>query len=347
MNSFFIIFIMNVGSETPPVKNHCHRASAGVSLPIMHPELTQCTRAHQPIRTSCDLTLLFSEDFLAFIYSFFERLKVHDLNIYNRKIYDEPRCRSKVTYCCCTCCLSFFIAGKMLFVPYGVFIGCSTLSEIAVRAWCPVLTICPSQCGHSLIHSIPHPSIHSPRCNASGRLGRSPRERLELGEVGPAGFLHLSCTLQRAVPPCGGLRRRPFGVPEVCRPARTWERKRRPRHLETVLVFISENTVAEAPSEPPLCLMGRPASDVFCCGESSSSSSSDPELRSLSLPPFSKLVLELPVEDWDTPNLRARRSDGGGARTPVFNYFAIKNTLKYITNQILVRENKVVSINYS
>lgn len=67
------------------------------------------------------------------------------------------------------------------------------------------------------------------RVEASAGLGRSPGERLELGEVGPAGFLHLSCTLQRAVPPCGGLRRRPFGVPEVCCPAWTWERKHRAR----------------------------------------------------------------------------------------------------------------------
>lgn len=153
------------------------------------------------------------------------------------------------------------------------------------------------------------------RVEASGGLGRSPGERLELGEVGPAGFLHLSCTLQRAVPPCGGLRRRPFGVPEVCCPAWTWESKRRPWHLETALFFIFDGALAKTPSRPPFHLISLPASDAFCCEESSlpslpslppsSSSSSDPELRSRSLPPFSKLLLELPVEVWDTPNLRA------------------------------------------
>lgn len=71
----------------------------------------------------------------------------------------------------------------------------------------------PSGRGHSLI------------TRAGGSAAHPPGERLELGEVGPAGCLHLSCTLQRAVPPCGGLRRRPFGVPEVCCPAWTWERK--------------------------------------------------------------------------------------------------------------------------
>lgn len=48
-----------------------------------------------------------------------------------------------------------------------------------------------------------------------------------------------------------------------------------------------------------------PVSDVFCC---ESSSSSDSELRSRSLPPFSKLLLELPVEVWDTPNLEVRNN---------------------------------------
>lgn len=48
-----------------------------------------------------------------------------------------------------------------------------------------------------------------------------------------------------------------------------------------------------------------PVSDVFCC---ESSSSSDSELRSRSLPPFSKLLRELPVEVWDTPNLKVRNN---------------------------------------
>lgn len=48
-----------------------------------------------------------------------------------------------------------------------------------------------------------------------------------------------------------------------------------------------------------------PVSDVFCC---ESSSSSDSELRSRSLPPFSKLLLELPVEVWETPNLEVRNN---------------------------------------
>lgn len=82
--------------------------------------------------------------------------------------------------------------------------------------------------------------------------------------------------------------------------------------------FRSDGAVAETPSPPPLHLISRPASDAFCCEESSlppsSSSSSEPELRSRSLPPFSKLLLELPVEVWDTPNLRARRGGGGGVR---------------------------------
>lgn len=43
-----------------------------------------------------------------------------------------------------------------------------------------------------------------------------------------------------------------------------------------------------------------PVSDVFCW-ESSSSSDSDP--RSRSLPPFSMLLLELSAEVWETPNL--------------------------------------------
>lgn len=83
--------------------------------------------------------------------------------------------------------------------------------------------------------------------------------------------------------------------------------------------LISDGALAKTPSRPPLYLISPPASDVFCCEESSlsSSSSSDPELRSRSLPPFSKLLLELPVEVWDTPNLRARRSGGGGVRTLV------------------------------
>lgn len=49
-----------------------------------------------------------------------------------------------------------------------------------------------------------------------------------------------------------------------------------------------------------------PVSDVFCW-ESSSSSDSDP--RSRSLPPFSMLLLELPAEVWETPNLEV--SDNG------------------------------------
>lgn len=54
----------------------------------------------------------------------------------------------------------------------------------------------------------------------------SPRERLELSKVGPAGFLRLGRTCNRAVPPCWGLWRCcPFGVPEVCRPAWTWKQK--------------------------------------------------------------------------------------------------------------------------
>lgn len=49
-------------------------------------------------------------------------------------------------------------------------------------------------------------------------------------------------------------------------------------------------------------------SDVFC-SESSSSSDSDP--RSRSLPPFSMLLLELPSEVWETPNLEERKLRGG------------------------------------
>lgn len=48
------------------------------------------------------------------------------------------------------------------------------------------------------------------------------------------------------------------------------------------------------------CAPPPPVSDAFCW-ESSSSSDSDP--RSLSLPPFSMLLLELPTEVWETPNL--------------------------------------------
>lgn len=64
-----------------------------------------------------------------------------------------------------------------------------------------------------------------------------------------------------------------------------------------------------------------PESDVFC---SSDSSSSDSDPRSRSLPPFSMLLLELPSEVWETPNLGTNgngckvRTDGRIYRTQKF-----------------------------
>ena len=64
-----------------------------------------------------------------------------------------------------------------------------------------------------------------------------------------------------------------------------------------------------------------PESDVFC---SSDSSSSDSDPRSRSLPPFSMLLLELPSEVWETPNLGTNgnryklRKDGRIYRTQKF-----------------------------
>lgn len=141
----------------------------------------------------------------------------------------------------------------------------------------------------------------------------SPRERLELSEVGPASFLRLCSTPGWAVPPCRGLGCcSPSRVPEICCPAWTWKRD----HKKTFKLRQEAYAEGLLNSLHDIWLLSSylPGSDVFC-SESSSSSDSDP--RSRSLPPFSMLLLEPPSEVWETPNLegsdnrmRLRRDEG-------------------------------------
>ena len=133
----------------------------------------------------------------------------------------------------------------------------------------------------------------------------SPGERLELSEVGPATSLRLRSAPRRAVPPCWGLRRRrPSRVPEICCPARTWKQDRKNIQTKTKSAGVHATLL--------LLSSHLPVSDDVFCPESSSSSDSDPWSRSL--PPFSMLPLELPSEVWETPNLE-RRDSGYKLRT--------------------------------
>lgn len=71
--------------------------------------------------------------------------------------------------------------------------------------------------------------------------------------------------------------------------------------------FRSERSVNKPPDVLGVSLPSSvlPVSEVLCL---ESSSSSEPDPRSLSRPPFSRLLLELLSEVWDTPNL----THGGG-----------------------------------
>ncbi len=133
----------------------------------------------------------------------------------------------------------------------------------------------------------------------------SPGERLELCEISPASSLRLCSTPSWAVPPCWGLGCcSPSRVPEICCPAWTWKTKKKLFQTKTRVYF--EGLLIGWHWDVfcgKLLSSNLPVSDVFC-SESSSSSDSDP--RSRSLPPFSMLLLELPSEVWETPNLEER-----------------------------------------